>query len=114
MIPSYLHDLALPNVFAQYTKQVESYLLESTKNEHIVDSEAHHICGFVTPTFGQEEDKAQRYFAIENPSAKPYALLQIDKGLIQHRNTKKCDCAIANDTNICFIEFKANAESGCH
>ena len=27
MIPSYLHDLALPNVFAQYTKQVESYLL---------------------------------------------------------------------------------------
>ena len=32
MIPSYLHDLALPNVFAQYTKQVESYLLESTKN----------------------------------------------------------------------------------
>lgn len=114
MIPSYLHDLALPNVFAHYTKQVESYLLESTKNEHIVDSEAHHICGFVTPTFGQEEDKAQRYFAIENPSAKPYALLQIDKGLIQHRNTKKCDCAIANDTNICFIEFKANAESGCH
>lgn len=50
MIPSYLHDLALPNVFAQYTKQVESYLLESTKNEHIVDSEAHHICGFVKGT----------------------------------------------------------------
>lgn len=58
---------------------------------------------------GQAENLAKKYFAVENPTAHPYTLLQIDNGFIKSIGTKKCDCAIANDKAICFVEFKANA-----
>lgn len=111
MIPAYLLDLLLPQVFAAYTTSVDSFLQQSVANEHIVDSEAQKISGFVTGTFGQAEDVALKYFAVENPSGQPYALLQIDNGIIQTTSTKKCDCAIANSAYLCLIEFKANAFS---
>lgn len=111
MIPSYLADLNLPAVFAAYTNTPCNFLQESTKNEHIVDSASKGVSGFVSASFGQAEDLAKKYFAVENPTDRPYTLLQIDNGLIQTPATKKCDCAVANDTHICFIEFKAHATS---
>lgn len=111
MIPTYLKDLDLEKVFATYTLTPDKYLEESDKNEHIVDSESQKISGFVSPSFGLKEDKANKYFAVENSTASQYALLKIDNGLIQTEKTRKCDCAIANAQEICFIEFKANATS---
>lgn len=111
MIPIYLRDLQLPQVFAVSPASVDRYLQQSTKNEHIVDSEVHKISGFVTPTFGQIEEATLKYFSVENPAGHPYTLLQIDNGIIKSPATKKCDCAIANDMSLCFIEFKANAFS---
>ena len=111
MIPTYLHDLQLPQVFAAYSTSVDSYLMQSTTDEHIVDDEVQKVSGFVTATFGQAEDAAGKYFTVENPSGQPYTLMQIDNGIIKSSATKKCDCAIANGASLCFIEFKANAYS---
>lgn len=109
MIPSYLADLDLPAVFAAYTSTPCKYLQESVQDEHVVDSTSQGVSGFVSASFGQAENLAKKYFAVENPTAHPYALLQIDNGFIKSIGTKKCDCAIANDKDICFVEFKANA-----
>lgn len=111
MIPSYLNDFQLPQVFAPYSTSVDSYLLQSTTDEHIVESEVQKVSGFVTSTFGQAENAAGKYFSVKNPTGQPYALIQIDNGIIKSSATKKCDCAIANSASLCFIEFKANAYS---
>lgn len=111
MIPDYLADLQLPSVFSPYTSSVDDFLLLSNKDEYIVDSKSSGVSGFVTPSFGQEEYEAEKYFEVQNPSARPFALLQIDNGLVSSRNVKKCDCAIANDSDLCLLEFKANATS---
>lgn len=111
MIPAYLNNLQLDKVFATYCDNVDQYIHESKLDEHIVDSDTLRISGFVTSTFGQIEDGALKFFAVENPKGGRYALLQIDNGIIQTSSTKKCDCAIVNDSSLCFIEFKANAYS---
>ena len=98
MIPTYLNDLQLDKVFATYCDNVGQYILESTKDEHVVDSDAQKVSVFVTSTFGQAEDVSFKFFAVENPKGGAYALLQIDNGIIQSSLTKKCDCAIANDS----------------
>lgn len=111
MIPAYLNDLHLSEVFAAFTTSVDSYLQESMADKHIVDSETQRISGFVTATFGLTEDYANKYFSVKNPAGHPYTLLQIDNGIIKSSATQKCDCAIANSVSLCFIEFKANAYS---
>ena len=111
MIPEYLSNLQLSQVFTIYTNTVDQFIQESTADELIVDSEIQKISGFVNANFGQAEKTACKYFSVTNPTQKPYSLLQIDNGIIQSSDTKKCDCAIANDTSLCFIEFKANANS---
>lgn len=83
MIPTYLNDLELPQVFSLSSQDVVNYIQESNKDEHIVDSESQRISGFVSATFGQCEDAAQKYFSIENPTTVPFALLQVDNGLIK-------------------------------
>lgn len=113
MIPTYLNDLELPQVFSLSSQEVGEYVQESEENEHIVDSESQRISGFVSATFGQAEDIAQKYFAVENPTAAPFALLQVDNGLIKSHDVRKCDCMIVNEDYIGFIEFKANATSDC-
>ena len=111
MIPEYLSNLQLSQVFATYTNTIDQFIQVSTADELIVDSEIQKISGFVDANFGQAEKVARKYFSVSNPTQKPYALLQIDNGIIQSSETKKCDCAIANDASLCFIEFKANANS---
>jgi hypothetical protein len=111
MIPSFLTDLYLESVFEKYSSKVERYIQCSEKSEYIVDSEKGKISGFVTKHFGQDEYLSEKYFHVENPSSKQYALLQIDRGIIKANDIPKCDCAIANDNELCFIEFKANATS---
>lgn len=113
MIPAYLEDMELPLVLSLSCQEVGDHILESTRSEHIVDSESQRISGFVSPTFGQAEDLALKYFAVENPAANPYALLQIDNGLVKSHDVRKCDCAIVNGKYIGFVEFKANAASEC-
>lgn len=114
MIPTYLNDLELPQVFSLSSQEVVNYIQESNKDEHIVDSESQRISGFVSATFGQCEDAAQKCFSIENPTTVPFALLQVDNGLIKSHDVRKCDCIIVNDAYIGFIEFKANATSDCN
>lgn len=112
MIPTYLTDLNLPTIFAPYCANVDTYMQQSNKDEHIVDSETRKVSGFVTTLFGQDEEKAGKYFEVKNPKAKAFSLLQIDNGIIQTKSTKKCDCVIADDADaLCLIEFKANAMS---
>ena len=111
MIPVYLNELQLDKVLATYCGNVDQYILESTSDEHIVDSNMQKISGFVSGTFGRIENTSLKFFAVENPKGGSYALLQIDNGIIQTSSTKKCDRAIANDSCLCFIEFKANAYS---
>ena len=111
MIPVYLNNLLLNEVFATYCKDVDEYIQSSNNDEHIVDSETEKISGFVTDSFGHIEDASGKYFSVKNPTKLPYVLLQIDNGIIKSSKIKKCDCAIANDTQLCFIEFKANAYS---
>lgn len=111
MIPAYLNDLQLPLVFETYSSAVDKHIQETTKNEHIVDSETLKISGFVSATFGQQEEALLKYFSVENPSSRPYSLIRIDNAIIKTPTTRRCDCAVANDTHLCFIEFKANAVS---
>ena len=114
MIPAYLTNLQLDKVFATYCSNVDQYILESTSDEHVVDSKVKRISGFATAAFGAEEYAAQEYFSIENPTKNPFSLLQIDNGIIKKNvgpATKKCDCAIANDSTLCFIEFKTKSVS---
>ena len=112
MMPEYLNDLHLDQVFVQYTSNVDAFILQSCKDEHIVDSESERISGFVTPTFGQLEDLESKYFELRNPSHVPFSLLQIDNGVItSSADIKRCDCSIITDKCISFIEFKANALS---
>lgn len=40
MIPTYLNDLELPQVFSLSSQEVVNYIQESNKDEHIVDSES--------------------------------------------------------------------------
>ena len=75
MIPTYLNDLDLPQVFSLSSQEVVNYIQESNKDEHIVDSESQRISGFVSATFGQCEDAAQKYFSIENPTTVPFACM---------------------------------------
>lgn len=112
MIPNYLTDLQLPQVFSAYCNYIDPYIFGATGNKHIVDSESQKISGFVSPAFGQVEDAAQKYFSVENQSSCPYALIQVDNAIIQSSTTQKCDCIVANHRCLCFIEFKANAISG--
>lgn len=109
MIPTYLDNLQLPQLFAAFTNTVDKYIHESTTDEYIVDSEKKQVSGFVTEHFGQNEKASGKYFTVENPSGSPYALLQIDHGIVKSKEIKKCDCAIANESTLCFIEFKTNA-----
>lgn len=112
MIPAYLNDLCLDQVFAAFCGNVDDYLLESSKDEHVVDSETLKITGFVTPAFGQAEELADKFFEVMNPTGLPYTLMQIDNGIISSGGeTKRCDCAIANKDKLSFVEFKANAIS---
>ena len=112
MIPAYLNDLHLNQVLSTYTTNVDTYLQQSHGNEHIVDSEALKISGFVSPTFGQPEELALKYFEVQNPNSRDFSLLQIDNGAISSEvSTKRCDCAVITDKELSFIEFKANALS---
>lgn len=111
MMSPYLYNLELDKVFALYAANPDIYIEESDKNEHIVDSESLKISGFVSYSFGSKEELLRKYFDVENPKGCCYSLLKIDNGLIRTTATRKCDCAIANDKEICFIEFKANATS---
>ena len=111
MIPNYLDDLQLPSVFAAFCSDVDSYVHEAQGDKHIVDSDAYHISGFVSPVFGKTEEIAQKYFAVEDISSSPYALIQIDNAIIKSTTTKKCDCVVANRDCFCLIEFKTNAFS---
>lgn len=94
MIPTYLNNLVLEKVFASYCSNTDQYILESTSDEHVVDSDAQKISGFVTDSFGQIENETNKFFAVETPNGGRYALLQIDNGIIQTHSTKKCDCII--------------------
>lgn len=112
MIPTYLNNLQLDKVFAAYCSNVEQYILESTSDEHVIDSKDKRVSGFVTAAFGVEENAAKEFFSVENPTKNPFSLLQIDNGIVKKNSgpaTKKCDCAIANDSSLCFIEFKTKA-----
>ena len=112
MIPAYLNDLHLDQVLATYTTNVDAYLQQSNSNEHIVDSETLKISGFVSPTFGQPEELALKYFEVQNANSRDFSLLQIDNGAISAAApTKRCDCAVITDKEFSFIEFKANALS---
>lgn len=111
MKPDFLNDLLLESVLSSYCKSVCDYILHSNQSAHIVDIEGKGMSYFVTDEIGKEEDATEKYFEVLNESNKDFALLQIDNGIIKTCETKKCDCAIADDTNLCFIEFKANAIS---
>ena len=114
MIPAYLANLQLDKVFAVNCSNVDQSIQESTLDEHIVDSKIKRISGFVTAAFGAEENAAKEFFTVENPTKTPFSLLQIDNGIIKKNvgpATKKCDCAIANNSSLCFIEFKTKASS---
>lgn len=113
MIPAYLNDLHIDDVFRPYCTNVDAFILRSNKSEHIVDSTAQSISGFVTPTFGAEEDADEKYFELLNPMPVDFSLLQVDHGLIPDGATgvKKCDCVVASEKELALIEFKANALS---
>lgn len=107
----FLKDLLLESALSSYSKNVCDYILHSNQSEHIVDIEEIGMSYFVTDKIGQEEDANEKYFEVLNESKKDFALLQIDNGIIKTCKTKKCDCAIVDDSDLCFIEFKANATS---
>lgn len=111
MIPAFLQDLSLPVALSAYCANVDPYIQQSSnEKEHVVDLERGGVSCFVTATQGQAEDAAGKYFEVRNPNRKDFALLQIDHGII-NTNITKCDCAIADNKELCFIEFKANATS---
>lgn len=111
MIPVYITNVHLDTAFHPYCHNIEPFLIYSSSNEHIIDSETQKISGFVTPTFGQTEDAAQKFFEVLNPGGKLFSLMQIDQGIINTNDTNKCDCVIVDDTWLDLIEFKANAQS---
>lgn len=111
MIPAYITSIHLESAFHPYCYNIDPFLLHSSSNEHIVDSETLKISGFVTPAFGQIEDADLKFFEILNSKGKSFSLMQIDHAIINTTATSKCDCAIIDDTWLDLIEFKANAQS---
>lgn len=111
MMQDFLTDLILERVLSAYCHNVHDYILLSNKSEHVVDVNELGTSYFVTDKIGQEEDNNEKYFEVINKFEKYFALLQIDNGIIKTCETKKCDCAIVDGNNLCFIEFKANATS---
>ena len=111
MIPAFIQDLSLDLALAAYCPQVNRYILTSNKDEHVVDLETQKKSVFVTPIVGQAEKRAGKVFEVKNLTNKDFALLQIDHGLINTTATKKCDCAVLDDKDCAFVEFKTNAIS---
>lgn len=111
MIPNFLKDLALESALSSYCQNVHDYILQSSQDEFVVDVEKLGMSYFVTDNIGQEEYANKKYFEVINKSKKNFALLQIDNGIINTCKAQKCDCAIVDESNLCFIEFKANAVS---
>ena len=109
MIPNFLNDLDLDVALSVYTPNVSQYILQSNKSEHVVDLVGSGISCFVTPTCGLVEDLEGKYFEVIDQKRKDYALIQIDHGIIN--TISRCDCAIADKDDFCFVEFKANAVS---
>ena len=111
MIPAFLQDLSLPVALSAYCSNVDPYIWQSSNvKEHVVDLERGGVSCFVAPSQGQAEDAAGKYFEVRNPNRKDFALLQIDHGIV-NTNITKCDCAIVDNKELCFIEFKTNATS---
>lgn len=111
MIPLYIQELSLDTALAPYCSHVDRCIITSNKDEHVVDLEVQKKSVFVTPAIGQLEERAGKYFEVNNPANKAFALLQIDHGVINTTATKKCDCSIIDDRDCAFIEFKTNAIS---
>lgn len=111
MIPLYIQDLSFDTALAPYCSHVDRCIITSNKDEHVVDLEVQKKSVFVTPAIGQLEERAGKYFEVNNPVNKDFSLLQIDHGLINTTATKKCDCAVVDDKICAFIEFKTNATS---
>jgi len=112
MTPQCIDDLCLEEVFRTYSSKVQQFIIVSDKDEHIVDSFSAGKCVFVAESIGMDENDAQKHFEVKNPSGNEYALIQIDNGIIRRKApVKRCDCAISNDKELCFIEFKTNVIS---
>ena len=110
MIPVFLNDLSLDSALSSYCVNVGHYIQTSNRNEHVVDLVGRGISCFVNGTIGQTEDEEQKFFAVDTPKNKDFALLQLDHGMLPD-TISKCDCAIVDDADCSFVEFKANATS---
>ena len=78
---------------------VDTCLLHSSKDEHVIDQPAFSI------------DNAVPGFDVKNPNSKPFELLQIDDKLLHSDiyQLRQCDGAIVSDGEISFLEFKTDA-----
>lgn len=109
MMPPFLQDLQLEVVFTSYCSNILPHVLTSNRDEHVVDPDNGSGSVFVSPMVGQLEEQTGRFFKINNPAKIPFSVLQIDHCIISTNEVNKCDCAIVDDAELSFIEFKTNA-----
>lgn len=108
-MPPFLSDLHIDSAFATYCHNVLRCVQVSAKDEYVVDLMRAKYSTFVMPTIGQKEFASGKYFEVRDANNVPYALLQIDHSLLKSNLLKKCDCALVDDKEISFVEFKADA-----
>ena len=93
----------LKNILATFSacyRNLNLWTIESSKSELIVDDTTH---GTIFVPLGSADG-----FEVNNPSARPFCLIQIDNRLLPQQKGGQCDGTFVYDESIHLLEFKTN------
>lgn len=109
VLPQPIADLHLMHAFKGYAMPIDQCVKSSTNEiSYVADKEQEHYSDFVTSL--SKEYLLGKVMTIQNGNQQEVVLIQIDNKLISSSSSQpRCDCAIANDKEFHFIEFKTNA-----
>jgi hypothetical protein len=84
---------------------------KSDNNFLVEDDNTIKRCVFTSPAGLSDDEIAQRYFRVLNPSSREIHLWAIDGCFMPPDGPVRCDCALFSVDEFCFVEFKTNATS---
>lgn len=104
-IPVAISQLRLCFAFRGYNPSILQCIDETSEQEiMVVDDEQTHISHFT-----QDEDQRMRCMTVKNTSRKKFYLLAIDNRFMSNCPGGIADCALFDERQFNFIEFKTNA-----
>ncbi len=104
-IPVAISQLKLRFAFRGYNPSILQCVDETNESEiMVIDDEQTHISHFT-----QDENQRMRCMTVKNANQKKFYLLAIDNRLISNRPGGIADCALFDELQFNFVEFKTNA-----